>query len=250
MVAVDRVALHQRDDHEAAAVGQRADLERHPRDRRQAAAQEARRRQQRQRDQRAGAPAPRAAPARSAARTARRAAGSTPPRGRPLRRRPHLHRRTRTIAPGSCGRHAPSSPAPAPSPPGRRPRRPRRPAPAPAPRTQSGGDPARNTAARIRMAISPGMMNASPPTAAPARPRTRHAQKIASWVDAGPGSRLQAARASSNSAGASHLRRSTHSARNSEMCAGGPPKPMHPIRPHSRSTVRRPGCSAASVTRR
>ena len=42
-------------------------------------------------------------------------------------------------------------------------------------------------------------MNASPPTSAPARPRTRQAQKIASWVEAGPGSRLQAAIASSNS---------------------------------------------------
>ena len=51
-------------------------------------------------------------------------------------------------------------------------------------------------------------MNAAPPTSAPARPRTRQAQKIASWVEAGPGSRLQAATASSNSCASSHLRSS------------------------------------------
>src|ERR1700722_17258603 len=74
------------------------------------------------------------------------------------------------------------------------------PAPAPAPRTHSGGAPARNSAERHKMMISPGTMKASPPTTAPARPRTRHAQKIESSVDAGPGSRLQVAIASSNSA--------------------------------------------------
>ena len=37
VVGVDGVVLHQRDDHEPAAVGQRADLERHPRQREQAA---------------------------------------------------------------------------------------------------------------------------------------------------------------------------------------------------------------------
>ena len=49
------------------------------------------------------------------------------------------------------------------------------------------------------MTISPGMMNAAPPTRAPARPRSRQAQKMASWVEAGPGIRLQTAMASSNS---------------------------------------------------
>ena len=80
-------------------------------------------------------------------------------------------------------------------------------------------------------------MNAGPPTSAPGRPRTRQAQKIASWVEAGPGSRLQAAIASSNSRASSHFFRSTHSSRSSLMWVGGPPNPMQPIRPHSRSTV-------------
>jgi len=113
------------------------------------------------------------------------------------------------------------------------------PAPAPRPRTHSGGVPARNSAARTRMRISPGTMKARPPTTAPSRPRTRHAQKIASSVEAGPGSRLHAAIASSNSAASSHPRLSTHSRRSSAMCAGGPPNPVTPILPHSRRTVPR-----------
>ena len=48
-------------------------------------------------------------------------------------------------------------------------------------------------------------MNDKPPTTAPSRPRTRHPQKIASWVEDGPGSRLQAAIASSNSTSSIHL---------------------------------------------
>ena len=87
------------------------------------------------------------------------------------------------------------------------------------------------------MTISPGTMNAAPPTRAPSRPRSRQAQKIASCVEAGPGSTLQTAIASSNSRASSQPRRSTHSCRSSLICAGGPPNPMHPIRPHSRSTV-------------
>ena len=98
-------------------------------------------------------------------------------------------------------------------------------------------------------------MNASPPTSPPIRPRRRQAQKIASWVEAGPGSRLQAAIASSNSGGASQPRRSTQSRRSSAMWAGGPPNPVTPIRPHSRATVASPGvpeavglCSAPVVS--
>ena len=121
------------------------------------------------------------------------------------------------------------------------------PAPAPAPFTHSGGVPARNSADSARMQASPGRMKASPPASAPTRPRTRQAQKIASSVEAGPGSRLHAAMASSNSSASSHCLRSTHSCRSSAMCAGGPPKPMHPIRPHSRTTVPRPArCSTAT----
>src|SRR4051812_23838217 len=112
------------------------------------------------------------------------------------------------------------------------------PAPSPAPRTQSGGLPDRNSADRATMATSPGRMKASPPATAPAGPRTRQAVKIASWVEAGPGSRLQAAIASSTSSAESHARRSTTSSRRSAMCAGGPPNPRQPMRPHSRRTAR------------
>ena len=89
------------------------------------------------------------------------------------------------------------------------------------------------------MQRKPGTIKAKPPASAPSRPRTRQAQKMASSVEAGPGSRLQAPMASSNSCASSHCLRSTHSWRSSAMCAGGPPKPMQPIRPHSRSTVGR-----------
>ena len=126
------------------------------------------------------------------------------------------------------------------------------PAPAPAPLIQRGGEPERKSAASARIRSSPGTMKQAPPTSAPMRPRSRQAQKIASWVDAGPGRRLQAAIASSNSRGSSQLRRSTQSWRRRAMWAGGPPKPMQPIRPHSRAIVSSPGgpvlvCSAAGA---
>ena len=111
------------------------------------------------------------------------------------------------------------------------------PAPAPAPLTQVGGEPARKSAARATIRTRPGRMNAAPATSAPSGPRTRQPQKIASWVEAGPGRRLQAAIASSNSRGSSQRRRSTHSSRSSAMWAGGPPKPRHPSRPQARATV-------------
>src|SRR5919109_3687853 len=62
---------------------------------------------------------------------------------------------------------------------------------------------------------------------------------MASCVDAGPGSSCVAALASSNSRASIQRRRSTVSSRSSATCAGGPPKPITPIRPHSRSTVAR-----------
>src|SRR6185437_10756596 len=43
---------------------------------------------------------------------------------------------------------------------------------------------------RAKMMASPGAMNETPPMSAPARPRSRQAQKIASCVEAGPGNRL------------------------------------------------------------
>ena len=84
-------------------------------------------------------------------------------------------------------------------------------------------------------------MKQAPPTSAPAVPRKRHAHQIDIWVDAGPGSMLVAAIARSNSSSRIHPRRSTQSPRSSEMWAGGPPKPMHPIRPHSMATSRSEG---------
>ena len=78
------------------------------------------------------------------------------------------------------------------------------------------------------MTISPGTMKARPPTTAPSRPRTRHAQKMASSVEAGPGSRLQAAIASSSSAASSQPSRSTHSRRSSAMRGGRAAEPGDP----------------------
>ena len=60
----------------------------------------------------------------------------------------------------------------------------------------------------------PGQMKHKPPTRAPAAPRSRHAQKMANCVDAGPGNRLVTAMPSSNSPGSNHWRCSTHSRRN------------------------------------
>ena len=93
-------------------------------------------------------------------------------------------------------------------------------------------------------------MNANPPTSAPAFPPNRHAQKTASCVEAGPGSRLVAAIASSNSSPSSQRRRSTQSSRSSAMCAGGPPKPMQPSLPHSRRIVPRLGLSGRAASMR
>ena len=67
------------------------------------------------------------------------------------------------------------------------------------------------------MATSPGAMKATPPTSAPPAPATRHAQKIASWVEAGPGSRLHAAIPSSNSPAESHRCFVTHNSRSNAM---------------------------------
>ena len=73
------------------------------------------------------------------------------------------------------------------------------PAPAAAPSTQSGGCLARNTTDNARINASPGTMKQSPPTTAPTAPRTFHAHKMASWVEAGPGRRFVVATLSSNS---------------------------------------------------
>ena len=111
------------------------------------------------------------------------------------------------------------------------------PDPAAAPAIQPGGRGARKRAASPRMMTRPGTMKQTPPRIAPAGPRSRQAQKMASWVEAGPGSRLQAASPSSKSSGGSHCWSVTHSLRSSAMCAGGPPNPTQPIRPHSRAIV-------------
>ncbi len=80
-------------------------------------------------------------------------------------------------------------------------------------------------------------MKQAPPTRAPSAPRSRHAQKMDSWVDAGPGNKLTAAIPSSNSVDESQPRSVTQSLRKSAMWVGGPPKPTQPIRPHSRAIV-------------
>ena len=71
-------------------------------------------------------------------------------------------------------------------------------------------------------------MKHNPPRIAPGADRSRHAHRIASCVEAGPGSRFVTAMASSNSdAGPSTPARSTQSRRNRAIWVGGPPKPMH-----------------------
>ncbi len=111
------------------------------------------------------------------------------------------------------------------------------PIPNAAPATQCGGWPARKRAARAMMRPRPGRMKQSPPRIAPVHPLRRQAQKIASWVDAGPGRRLVVATASSNSTEPSQPCCSTQSSRNMLMWVGGPPNPVQPMRPHSRTMV-------------
>ena len=81
-------------------------------------------------------------------------------------------------------------------------------------------------------------MKQTPPSTAPGTPRRRQAHRMASWVEAGPGRRLVAAMASSNSDASNHVSRSTQRRRNMAMWVGGPPNPVHPMRPHSRTMVR------------
>ncbi len=92
------------------------------------------------------------------------------------------------------------------------------------------------------MMTRPGAMKQTPPTMAPIGPASRQAQKIASWVEAGPGSSDVAAMPSSNSASDSQEFCWTQSRRSSAMWAGGPPKPVTPIRLHSRAMTARPTC--------
>jgi hypothetical protein len=56
-------------------------------------------------------------------------------------------------------------------------------------------------------------------------------------VEAGPGSSLHAATASSNSAASSQPSQSTQRSRSILMWMGGPPNPVQPMRPHCRRTV-------------
>ena len=62
------------------------------------------------------------------------------------------------------------------------------------------------------------------------------------------------ATASSNSCSLSQRRCSTHIRRKRAMCAGGPPKPISPMRPHSRAIVARAtlleGCSVMAYSSR
>ena len=92
-------------------------------------------------------------------------------------------------------------------------------------------------------------MKLSPPATAPAAPRKRQAQRMANWVEAGPGNRFVAETLSSNSEAEIQLLSSTHSRRRSAMWVGGPPKPMQPIRPHSRTMVERDTAGRSSTAR-
>ena len=65
-------------------------------------------------------------------------------------------------------------------------------------------------------------MKQAPPTSAPGRPRNRQAQKTASCVDAGPGRRLVAATASSNSTSSIH--RALDRAAAAKRCARAGPR--------------------------
>ena len=96
------------------------------------------------------------------------------------------------------------------------------------------------------MRTRPGRMKAAPPSRAPRTPRRRQAQKIAIWVEPGPGSRLVAAIASSNCSALSQPRRVTQRSRKRATCAGGPPKPIAPIRPHSFTTSASFGAAGAT----
>ena len=83
-------------------------------------------------------------------------------------------------------------------------------------------------------------MKHRPPTRAPAVARGRHTQKMASWVEAGPGRRLTVEIASSKSLAGIQPRSSTQSLRSKAMCAGGPPKPVTPMRPQHRAIGEQP----------
>ncbi len=114
--------------------------------------------------------------------------------------------------------------------------------------------PARNSADRARITISAGHDERRPAGQRAERGRgPARRRRSPAGSRPGPGSRLQAAIASSNSRASSHCLRSTHSSRSSLMWVGGPPNPMQPIRPHSRSTVARDaraGAGAVAPARR
>ena len=98
------------------------------------------------------------------------------------------------------------------------------------------------------MTTSPGTMKHIPPTRPPTGPRRRQAQKMASWVDIGPGSRLAAAMPCSNSSSEIHCLFSTQRSRSMATCVGGPPNPVQPILPHCRTIVPRDTWDGVALT--
>ena len=189
VVGVDGVALHQRDDHEAAAERQRADLERDPGQRAEPAAPAsaalppARSRAA----DRAGAPGRRSR-GRCRARATRSRAAPAPGNGRRAPRRRGRAPRTRASRARSRGalqtrpgRLAPARTATAAT-------------AAPAPGAGAADPHGRRLAEEHidsrRISTTAGTMNPSPPTTAPPGPATRQAQKIASWVEAGSGQQV------------------------------------------------------------
>ena len=211
---------------------ERADLERHPGQRQQPAAAATAARAARQGADRRAEPRP-----------LPRAASSTPPQpsststshGPTVAAASAAQQRRNAASAGAAARALPARPARGSTPAWTATAATAAPAPAPAPRTQSGGEPP-GTAPQGQDQDQPGHDEAQRRRPARRRgPRTppravdRQLRRGRAGQQVARGDRvLELVRVS-------QPRRSTHSSRSSAMCAGGPPKPMQPIRPHSRS---------------
>ena len=86
------------------------------------------------------------------------------------------------------------------------------------------------------MQSTAGPMKSSAASPSPAQPARRLPRSRASWVDAGPGTRLQAAKSSPNSSAPSQRRRRTTSRSISATWLAGPPKATQPSRPKTAAT--------------
>ena len=217
-VPVDRVVLHQRDDHEAAAERQRADLERRPGERRRASRPCGE-------DDRPGVQRGAAAAAPRRARAARHASSTSTTSApasttaatagreveRRARRRAGRRSELRPSASPACTTTATTA----------------APAPAPMPRIHAGGASPSATAAIASTISRPGQ-DEREPAGQRARQRRRRAARSRSPSASRParaaaGRRRWRPRTRARSI---QPRRSTTSSRSSATCAGGPPKPI------------------------